>query len=80
LPHHVACGDTQFPQSSAQAVFRGRRPERVERAERRQVGRTLQALDAATRPEQLNLAGFYLHTLQGEARWKLADHLWLGWR
>jgi hypothetical protein len=40
----------------------------------------LQALDAATRPEQLNLAGFYLHTLQGEARWKLADHLWLGWR
>jgi len=32
------------------------------------VGRILRALDAATRPEQLNLPGFYLHPLQGEAR------------
>jgi toxin HigB-1 len=47
------------------------------------VGRILRALDAATRPEQLNLPGFRWHALQGEARWsirvtgKLADHL--GW-
>ena len=45
------------------------------------VGRMLRALDAATRPEQLNLPGFYWHRLQGEARWtirvtgNLADHL-----
>jgi proteic killer suppression protein len=35
------------------------------------VGRMLHALDAATRPEQLNLPGFYWHPLQGEARWAI---------
>src|SRR5207237_7237823 len=33
------------------------------------VGRMLQALDAATRPEQLNLPGFHWHALQGVDRW-----------
>jgi proteic killer suppression protein len=32
------------------------------------VGRMLRGLDAATRPEQLNLPSFYWHPLQGEAR------------
>jgi proteic killer suppression protein len=31
----------------------------------------LRALDAAARPEQLNLPGFYWHPLQGEARWTI---------
>jgi toxin HigB-1 len=35
------------------------------------VGRMLRALDAATRPEQVNLPGFYWHPLQGEARWAI---------
>jgi proteic killer suppression protein len=35
------------------------------------VGRILRALDAAARPEQLNLPGFYWHPLQGEARWTI---------
>lgn len=35
------------------------------------VGRMLRALDAATRPEQVNLPGFYWHPLQGEARWTI---------
>ena len=35
------------------------------------VGRMLRALDAATRPEQVNLPGFYGHPLQGEARWSI---------
>jgi toxin HigB-1 len=35
------------------------------------VGRMRRALDAAGRPEQLNLPGFYWHTLQGEARWTI---------
>jgi toxin HigB-1 len=35
------------------------------------VGRMLRALDAASRPEQLNLPGFYWHALQGEARWSI---------
>jgi proteic killer suppression protein len=35
------------------------------------VGRMLRALDAATRPEQLGLPGFYWHPLQGEARWSI---------
>jgi toxin HigB-1 len=35
------------------------------------VGRILRALDAATRPEQLNLPGFHWHSLQGEARWSI---------
>jgi proteic killer suppression protein len=35
------------------------------------VGRMLRALDAALRPEQLNLPGFYWHPLQGEARWAI---------
>ncbi len=30
----------------------------------------LRALDAASRPEQVNLPGFYWH-LQGEARWTI---------
>ena len=46
----------------------------------------LRALDAATRPEQLNLPGFYWHALQGEARWTIrVTGNWritfgLGWR
>jgi proteic killer suppression protein len=35
------------------------------------VSRTLRALDAATRPERLNLPGFYWHPLQGDARWAI---------
>jgi proteic killer suppression protein len=35
------------------------------------VSRMLRALDAATRPEQVNLPGFYWHPLQGEARWAI---------
>jgi toxin HigB-1 len=35
------------------------------------VGRILRALDAATRPEQLNLPGFHWHALQGVERWTI---------
>jgi toxin HigB-1 len=35
------------------------------------VGRIMQAIDAATQPEQLNLPGFYWHPLQGEPRWTI---------
>jgi proteic killer suppression protein len=35
------------------------------------VGRMLRAIDAAARPEQLNLPGFYWHLLQGETRWAI---------
>jgi proteic killer suppression protein len=35
------------------------------------VGRILRALDAAARPEEVNLPGFYWHPLQGEARWAI---------
>ena len=35
------------------------------------VRRILQALDAATQPEQMNLPGFYFHALRGEARWSV---------
>jgi proteic killer suppression protein len=35
------------------------------------VGRMLRAIDAATRPEQLNLPGYYFHTLRGMRRWSL---------
>ena len=35
------------------------------------VSRMLRAIDAATRPEQVNLPGFYWHPLQGEARWAI---------
>jgi toxin HigB-1 len=31
----------------------------------------LRVLDAATRPEQVNLPGFYWHPLQGEDRWAI---------
>ena len=31
----------------------------------------LRAIDAATRPEQLNLPGFYLHALRGMGRWSV---------
>lgn len=43
----------------------------------------LRALDAATRPEQLNLPGFYWHALQGIERWTIrVNGNWLitfGW-
>jgi antitoxin HigA-1 len=32
------------------------------------VGRILRALDVATRPEQVNLPGYFLHALRGERR------------
>lgn len=35
------------------------------------VGRMLRALDAATRPEQLNLPGHHWHALQGVGRWSI---------
>jgi proteic killer suppression protein len=35
------------------------------------VSRMLRVLDAAARPEQVNLPGFYWHPLQGEARWAI---------
>jgi hypothetical protein len=50
----------------AQAVLRGGRPQRFERAEGREV-RALQPLDAGNRLEEVNLPGFYGHTLQAEA-------------
>lgn len=31
----------------------------------------LRALDAATRPEQMNLPGYYFHSLRGARRWSL---------
>jgi len=31
----------------------------------------LQALDAAARPEQMNLPGFYFHALRGAHRWSI---------
>ena len=33
------------------------------------VGRVLRAMDAATRPEQLNLPGYHFHSLRGARRW-----------
>jgi len=35
------------------------------------VGRMLRALDAATRPENLNLPGYFFHALHGERRWSI---------
>jgi proteic killer suppression protein len=35
------------------------------------VGRMLRALDAATRPEQLNLPGYHFHSLRGARRWSI---------
>lgn len=35
------------------------------------VGRMLRVLDAASRPEDANLAGFYFHRLQGVPRWSI---------
>ncbi len=35
------------------------------------VGRMLRALDAAARPEHLNLPGYRFHVLQGERRWSI---------
>jgi proteic killer suppression protein len=35
------------------------------------VGRMLRAMDAATRPEQLNLPGYHFHALRGVRRWSL---------
>lgn len=72
LPHHVSAGDTQFPQPGAQAIFReAGDPSGLSVPNVARVGRILRALDAATRPEQLNLPGFYWHALQGEARWTI---------
>jgi proteic killer suppression protein len=35
------------------------------------VSRMLRALDAATRPEQVNLPGYFFHALRGERRWSI---------
>jgi proteic killer suppression protein len=35
------------------------------------VGRMLRAMDAASRPEQLNLPGYHFHALRGMRRWSL---------
>jgi proteic killer suppression protein len=35
------------------------------------VGRMLRSMDAATRPEQLNLPGYHFHVLRGVRRWSL---------
>jgi toxin HigB-1 len=71
LPHHVSVGDTQFPQPGAQAVFEAGDPSGLSVPNVARVGRMLRALDAATRPEQLNLPGFCWHALQCGARWTI---------
>ena len=35
------------------------------------IGRMLRALDAATRPEHVNLPGYYFHALRGARRWSI---------
>ena len=35
------------------------------------IRRMLLALDAATLPEQLNLPGYFFHSLRGERRWSI---------
>ena len=35
------------------------------------IGRMLRALDAATRPEHVNLPGYHLHVLRGARRWSI---------
>jgi proteic killer suppression protein len=35
------------------------------------VGRMLRALDAAARPEHVNVPGYYFHALHGEQRWSI---------
>jgi toxin HigB-1 len=35
------------------------------------IGRMLRALDAATRPEHVNLPGYYFHALRGTRRWSI---------
>lgn len=35
------------------------------------VSRILRALDAATKPEDMNLPGYHFHSLEGEPRWSV---------
>jgi toxin HigB-1 len=35
------------------------------------IGRMLRALDAATRPEHVNLPGYFFHALRGPRRWSI---------
>jgi hypothetical protein len=49
------------------------------------IGRMLRALDAATRPEHVNLPGYYFHPLRGASMVdpcyrELAHHVRMEWR
>ena len=35
------------------------------------IGRMLRVLDAATRPEHVNLPGYHFHSLRGAGRWSI---------
>jgi proteic killer suppression protein len=68
---HVFAVIRSFRNRALGTFFESGNPSGLSVQNSSRVSRMLRALDAATRPEQLNLPGYHLHALQGARRWSL---------
>jgi proteic killer suppression protein len=60
-----------FRSRALRAYFETGNPSGLSVPNAARVGRMLQAIEAATRPEQLNLPGYHFHPLRGARRWSI---------
>ncbi len=60
-----------FRSKALRAYFEGGNASGLSVQNAARVGRMLRALDAATRPEQMSLPGYFFHPLRGVRRWSL---------
>lgn len=60
-----------FRNRALRAYFETGNPSGVSVPNTARVSRMLRALDAATKPEQVNLPGYHFHALRGARRWSI---------
>jgi len=60
-----------FRSRALRAYFETGNPSGLSVPNAARIGRILRAVDAATRPEQLNLPGYHFHPLRGPRRWSI---------
>ncbi len=60
-----------FRDKALRLYFETGRPSGLSVQNIARVSRILRALDAATRPEDMNVPGYFFHALRGEPRWSV---------
>jgi toxin HigB-1 len=67
----LSCVIRTFRSKHLRAYFETGRARTLSVQNVERVGRMLRALNAAARPEHMNLPGYHFHALQGQRRWSI---------